>query len=206
MKTTKVFGIGFQKTGTTSLGKALEVLGYRVHGVILFREPDPAIAEKARQRAFEVAEAFDAFQDMPWPLFYREFDQRYPQSKFILTLRSSDDWIRSMVRHFGRRTAPLRASVYGAGCPRGNEARYVERYERHNREVLDYFRDRPDDLLVLNLTEGDGWEKLCPFLNKDIPAAPFPIANKARDRRLRRMRRYVKHPVTSLIRLVKSYR
>ncbi len=27
----KVFGIGFHKTGTTSLGRALRALGYRVH-------------------------------------------------------------------------------------------------------------------------------------------------------------------------------
>ena len=75
----------------------------------------------------------------------------------------------------------MRRWIYGedAGCPEGNEAVYVERYERHNREVLDYFRDRPGDLLVIDLPGDAGWEKLCAFLGHPVPDEPFPHANKA---------------------------
>ena len=58
---------------------------------------------------------------------------------------------------------------------------YVDRYKNHNREVNEYFKDRPDDLLVMDVTAGDGWEKLCPFLGVDIPDIDFPPANKAKD-------------------------
>ncbi len=37
--------------------------------------------------------------------------------------------------------------------------------------------DRPDKLLIMNVVAGDGWETLCPFLNKSIPDIPFPKAN-----------------------------
>jgi len=68
------------------------------------------------------------------------------------------------------------------GAPEGNEAVYLERYERHNREVLEYFRDRPDDFLMMDFAAGDGWDKLCPFLGEKKPRQPFPHANKATRR------------------------
>ena len=43
--------------------------------------------------------------------------------------------------------------------------------------VKEYFRNRPDDLLVMNICGGEGWEVLCLFLNKPIPSVPFPKLN-----------------------------
>ena len=48
-------------------------------------------------------------------------------------------------------------------------------YERHNREVLEYFGDRVGkDLLVVSWEKGDGWAELSRFLNKRAPGEPFP--------------------------------
>ena len=44
-------------------------------------------------------------------------------------------------------------------------------------EINTYFKNRPNDLLVMNICEGDGWEMLCPFLGTDIPDVPFPKLN-----------------------------
>ena len=175
----KVFCIGFHKTGTTSLEKALELLGYRVTGPNGTKDPD--IAAKVHDMADELVAKYDAFQDNPWPVLYREMDEKYPGSKFILTMRSPESWILSQVRDFGLRETPMRRWIYGddAGCPEGNEDVYVERYERHNREVLEYFEGRPDSLLVLDLPKGDGWPELCAFLGEPVPDKPFPHANKA---------------------------
>ena len=172
---TKVFGIGFHKTATTSLANALSYLGYRVTGPNWVDHPD--IADTVYDLAFDLASRFDAFQDNPWPVLYKELDRKFPGSKFILTLRPSDEWIRSVVNHFNEEETPMREWIYGVGCPKGNENVYIARYERHNREVLEYFKDRSEQLLVLNITVGEGWTKLCPFLGKPIPAIPFPCAN-----------------------------
>ena len=145
----KVFCIGFHKTGTTSLAVALKLLGYRVTGPNNTKDPD--IADKVYALADELSENYDAFQDNPWPVLYREMDERWPGSKFILTRRPSDAWIRSQVKDFGLAETPMRRWIYGVGCPQGNEAVFVERYERHNRDVLEYFRERPNDLLLLDL-------------------------------------------------------
>jgi hypothetical protein len=177
----KVFCIGFHKTGTSSLDSALTRLGYRVTGPNGYEDPD--IGEKLHELAAQLIDEYDAFQDNPWPLLYRWVDERVPGARFILTIRDEDAWLRSVIKHFGERVTPMRELIYGEGhgSPVGNEDLYLERYRRHNREVLDYFRGR-DDLLVLKLTEGEGWERLCPFLGHSVPRAPFPHANRAEAR------------------------
>lgn len=176
----KVFGIGFHKTATSSLAAALRELGYSVTGPNGVNNPN--ISREVYDLADSLVSKFDAFQDNPWPVIYRDLDQKYPNSKFILTIRSSEGWIKSVVRHFGGEVTPMREWIYGVGNPISNEDIYLSTYKRHNREVLEYFQNRPNDLLVLAITEGDGWEKLCPFLGERRPNAPFPFVNKAMDR------------------------
>ena len=95
----KVFGIGFHRTGTSSLGRALEQLGYNVCGNFIHNETN--LGDTLHQRAYDMAERYDAFQDFPWPLLYRELDKRYPGSRFILTTRNTDAWVRSVLKHVG---------------------------------------------------------------------------------------------------------
>ena len=139
----KVFGIGFHRTGTSSLRAALQRLGYRVCGAVGTRDPD--IADRVREIAFPLLDRFDAFGDNPWPILFRELDERRPGSRFVLTTRPTDEWLGSVTRYFGARSTPMREWIYGAGSPLGNESRYRERYERHHAEVLEHFRDRPGD-------------------------------------------------------------
>jgi len=192
MNEKKIFAIGFPKTGTTSLNRALTTLGYKVKSH--FGLDDPNISRNVYEMAFRFVEEHDAFEDAPWCFIYKELDEKYPGSKFILTLRSTEKWIKSQVDHFTQ-TRPMREWIYGAGCPKGNEDIYIARYERHNQEVLEYFKDRPDDLLVLRLTEGDGWEKLCQFLHKDVPDIEFPHENKGVDRARKRKRRKIQRVI-----------
>lgn len=179
MSQPKIFCIGFHKTGTSSLMKALRILGYRSGKVELSVFQNPNIAQEVYDIVAAQVEQYDAFSDNPWPIIYQELDQKYPHSKFILTLRSTASWVKSVVKYFGATTTPMREWIYGVGSPAGNETIYAARFDRHNREVLEYFRDRPDDLLVMNFAEGAGWESLCRFLGKEIPTVPFPHVNKA---------------------------
>ena len=173
----KVFCIGFHKTGTSSLGDALAQLGYRVTGPNNGQQ-NPDIEGTVIPQAFEIAEEFDAFQDNPWPLLYKELDAKFPGSKFILTLRDPHAWIKSQINHFGREETPMRRWIYGAGSPVGNERRYKRRLKRHNKDVMRYFKKRPNDLLVMNLEQGDGWNPLCSFLGFEIPDHGFPHSGR----------------------------
>jgi hypothetical protein len=188
----KIFGIGLQKTGTTSLGMSLLHLGYRhrtfTQAMVL------CVSEGLLEPVFAFVDQFDSFDDLPWPLIYPRLDERYPGSKFILTTRrDSQTWLRSMKQHaLVMGPKEHRKMAYGHVMPFGHEAEYVARYERHNREVREYFQDRPGDLLEVCWETGSGWKELCAFLDKPIPDIPFPHENKASDRRARRLRGTVK--------------
>lgn len=175
----KVFCIGFHRTGTSSLAVALRILGFRVTGPNGLSDPD--IGKNVLTMAYELVDEYEAFKDNPWPIIYKELDEKFPGSKFILMLRDPGLWINSLVKHFGRKETPMRKWIYGVGCPEGNEDIYIKRFKDHNEEVISHFRNRPQDLLVLDLGKGDGWEKLCPFLGENSRNAPFPHANKSSD-------------------------
>ncbi len=53
-----------------------------------------------------------------------------------------------------------------------------DRYIRHQNEVLEYFGDRKD-LLVIDVTRGNPWPALCDFLKIPEPTLPFPHLNRA---------------------------
>ena len=171
----KIFCIGFQKTGTSTIRDALRLLGYRVcsvryHLIGPIRRGDFAPVE-------EVIAEFDAFQDNPWPLIFRELDAAHPGSRFIMTIRDEAPWLRSVVNHLGVLPDRMQKLVYGHGAPGGYEDVVLARYRRHNDEVFAYFADRPDDILVVDFSKGDGWAEICDFLGCDVPAVPLPHAN-----------------------------
>lgn len=183
----KVVCVGFQKTGTSSLGVALEDLGYSVAGYWDFR--DMAMQENLHfsdieQRAMALAESHDAFKDTPWPLLYKQLDKRFPGSKFLLVIRDSDKWIKSAVSDFGDFHNEIHQLIYGVGYPKGNEQIWIDRYEQHNAEVMDYFSGRSEDLLVLYMDRGEvNWKNLCDFLGKPVPDKGWPHANKIKDKK-----------------------
>lgn len=179
----KVFGIGFHKTGTTSLAVALDILGYSVTGPNSVKDPD--IEKKLLTITKELAVKYDAFQDNPWPLVYKEMDAEFPGSKFILTIRNEDEWIKSVCLHFGRKSTPMRKLIYGYGSPVGNEQVYLNRYRQHNKDVIEYFSSRKNDLLVINISKGQGWVELCDFLGHEKPNVKFPRANSYNQRKIK---------------------
>jgi len=184
----KVFGVGFHKTGTSSLGRALRRLGYRVCGPVGVSRND--ISSVAKRLAFEKIEEYDAFQDNPWPVLYKELDEHCEKSKFILTIREREEWIESIVSHFGGTSTPMRKWIYGEGDPLGNEKIYLDEYRSHNKKVKEYFQGRPGDLLTLRVTDGEGWDKLCSFLDHPVPGDPFPHHRSVASRRLGKLYQY----------------
>jgi 3'-phosphoadenosine 5'-phosphosulfate (PAPS) 3'-phosphatase len=181
----KIFGVGLSKTGTTSLANALQVLGYKTKdypGIKSYRAGDLSSVD------LDIVNAHDALTDTPIPSFYRELDAKYPGSKFILTVRDMDGWLRSCKKQFTERLAGIQTEAHSRlfmdlyGCTAFDEQKFRSGYQRFVAGVSEYFKDRPADLLVIDVAAGEGWEKLCPFLGKPVPDAPFPKANVTRIR------------------------
>ena len=175
-KENKVFVIGFHKTGTTSLENALQQLGYKVYSgdknLLKFSEKSDLLAYIQT-----VLQDWDAVQDMPWPLFYKELEELYPDAKFILTLRDTEEWIDSVVRHWGSIKVPLHKKIYNVPCAEGFESTYTEMYQKHNQEVLQFFRNKPN-FLVMKQGKDFNYKTLCNFLQLEIPNEQFPHSRK----------------------------
>ena len=60
-----------------------------------------------------------------------------------------------------------------------NKDKLIAHYRHHNQYVLDYFKNRPNDLCVINLSKSGDYQKFCKFLNvKCNSNDDFPWLNK----------------------------
>jgi len=176
----KIFGIGLNKTGTTTLARCLGELGFS-HTSCNLKLTRNAV-EGNLTPIYTHADQFESFEDWPWPLVYKEMDERYDDAVFILTRRKTPEvWFESLQRH-SLRTGPteFRSLVYGHEMPQGHKEEHIRMYNDHNDSVRRHFRGRTDKLLEVCWAEGHGWEELCGFLSLAVPDVEFPHANKGR--------------------------
>lgn len=193
----KIFCLGLSKTATTSLTDALEIIGFRAahwnYTRYVFQYTDNGI-----EIDFEKFREHDAFADTPIARIYPELDREFPGSKFILTVRDVSRWEKSFSNQFGKGTpdrfsARLHLDLYGTDSYEREMC--VAAFNRHTEEVLKYFSGREQDLLVMDITRGDGWDKLCPFLGRPVPDVNFPIKYTKEERNFSyRLRRLLKNP------------
>jgi len=173
----KIFGIGANRTGTGSLAEALRKLGYNISHWDHHEQICQNLVKNKLKHEF--LNTYDGAADLPIPSIYRELDRAYPGSKFILTIRDEKDWIRSQELHHKRIGVdkPYFECFLLYGSFFFDRKKYLEAYRRHNIEVVNYFYGRKD-LLVVNITIEDAWDKICSFLGKSKPELPFPQINR----------------------------
>jgi hypothetical protein len=178
----RVFGLGLIKTGTSSLRRALEIIGYNsLHG-------GPLETMTLVQQAIDAGEPmlsrldddYDAFADVFGVTHYFYLaDVEYPGSRFILTVRDLDEWLESRRRHVVKNQQMKTAGKYRGDLLEVDLESWATEYRRHEAVVRAYFSDRPDDLLIFNVVR-EGWEPLCSFLGRPVPQVPFPWVNEYR--------------------------
>lgn len=177
----KIFCIGLSKTGTKSLDNA-----FRILGVPTWHYPPPG---DFRARKPEIMCA-TAFSDINVTYEYKKLDEEYPNSKFIYTVRDTESWLESCKNAFGgEKESYMRNRYANNGISKEihhhfygdwgfEKNKFIKAFNDHSKDVHDYFYDRPDDLLIMAICNGDGWEVLCPFLGLDIPNEEFPHSGK----------------------------
>jgi len=175
----KVFGIGLQKTGTSSLHKALQILGYKSrHSPMAWRNKIYHNGDYA-----PIKDNWDAITNFgEW--FFPQLDAMFPMSKFILTLRDMESWLVSLEGMYSRAIPPgfdTLMDVFGIRRFNEDRCRYIHSF--HTKTVLEYFRNRTnyDSLFIFKMPFK--WEPLCIFLDKPIPDVPYPHANQTKNKR-----------------------
>lgn len=179
----KVFVLGFHKSGTTSLGKALQILGYKVCGSLKegydykhHKNPKEYIFSRAEHQLLK----FEAFQDTPWFLFYKELYEVYPNANYILTIRPEDKWLNSVQKHFKNSKFPFHDLIYDTSDSIFNGEHYKNVYNEHNKNVIEFFQGKKN-FKILNVENAE-WKDLGEFLEMSTPKGKFPHANKAKYR------------------------
>jgi hypothetical protein len=201
----KVFCIGANKTGTTSLGELFRRLGLRVG------QQGPAemmIHDWARRNFLPIvrfSRSAEAFQDVPFslPFTYQALDAAFPEAKFILTIRdSAQQWYKSLTRFHTRiigkgrlptaadlKEHPYRYKGYIWDVQRlryGIDEKtlydpdlYQQTYLDHNKWVQQYFRHKPEKLLVVNVADYSAAREIVTFLGLETPEIEMPHLNKS---------------------------
>ena len=187
MQHNKIFCIGLNKTGTSSLHEAFKILNYKsIHrigkeGNIKIIIHQNYINGNKLLKGIENYDAYSDWNNANTNFLFKKLDEQYPKSKFVLNTRDIDGWLNSREKHV-KSIPELRNKQ--AENPENtwyniDKKAWVKDYREHHRQVLNYFEDREDDLLIFNLFDGDSWEKICDFLNRPVPKEPFPYANKS---------------------------
>jgi hypothetical protein len=135
------------------------------------------VAEEALAgRRHPLLDEYDALLDGRLYEAYRPLAQQHPDARFLLTTRDKEAWMLSRITHV------LFNRVRGLPTWREISTEYSSKlWDSHYGQVHEFFRGSPR-CLTIDVCAGEGWEKLCPFLGKPIPAQDFPAANRAKDR------------------------
>ena len=191
-KFNKIFQIGYPKTGTTSLFQALIELGIpTIHwwekgwpepkdvgfNQINFEDRWNIHLKKGRNPINELGydKFYDAFTDRPFnrKKFIYKLPIYYPDSLFIYLERDMDTLWDSRVRWVEK--------VYPQNLDKvlNSFDEYPMRYNENKVYHEEFLSTIPsDNVLKMNICDdGDGWEKLCTFLDMDILSRPFPHSN-----------------------------
>jgi hypothetical protein len=164
-----IFFIGFYKTGTNYYSRVFESLGFKVmHD------------SHWRRGSIRVIEQYDVFNDACLHDF-ATMHRAYPRAKFILNTRPLRPWLISRIlwidkiyhdmRPFERRIAnPVVRLLWGNDCYYNQErvVAWIRERRAYHKSVLEFFKNMPGTLLVLNLEDSDKLARLGDFLGLEF--------------------------------------
>lgn len=205
---TKIFCIGMNKTGTTSLKHAFIDLGFIIGNQKAAERLLPFYRNGDFQKIVNYCHTGQVFQDIPfsYPETFKHLDQAFPGCKFILTVRDSpEQWYQSVIKFeskmFGKNgELPTKSDLknakyiwkgwvwecYKAVWPTPEDDIYnqeilMNHYNAYNQSVVDYFKERPNQLIVINIAAKESYKRLMAFLDIKSRYTDFPWENKTSD-------------------------
>lgn len=197
----KLIGAAFPRTGTMSVKRALESLGFGLcyHMNEVFLNPDHVPIWNATfdgkmpdwQNLFA---KYSGTLDMPACHYWKELAVAFPKAKILLLQRDPEMWYESMlctayqvIMGPGGETDPALKMARRLFLNKFMSGRFEDRdfaittYRSYCKNVIEEMPKKR--LLVYEVTQG--WEPLCNFLEFDVPNVPFPKMNTRENFRAR---------------------
>lgn len=195
--TLSVIGAGLGRTGTLSMKRALEILGFgpchHMEEVMAHPEQIPVWHAAGRGEAVDWEKLLAGYRstvDWPSAQFWAELAAQFPKAKVVLTRRDPERWYESFsntILKLLQAPGPAPNPTVGAILDMCRDvivrrafdgrlddpAAIKAAFERHNASVEAALP--PDRLLVFEVAQG--WAPLCKFLGVPVPATPFPRVN-----------------------------
>ncbi|UKZ77552.1 hypothetical protein TrVFT333_005275 [Trichoderma virens FT-333] len=182
------------RTGTASMAKAYEILGYKnvYHGLtMLDRNQDWVLLEKAADATYPQVLNPGKKPPPPWTrsdwdrlfgecdavtdigsFFSLQLLEAYPDAKVVLVERDYDNGVRS-----GDTVRKMMLGFFNARDIDQLRKNAKERYFEHYRQIRELVP--PERLLEYKLS--DGWGPLCQFLDREEPSVDFPRTNETKE-------------------------
>jgi hypothetical protein len=143
----KYFVIGFNKTATKTFHNLFLQNNLTSHhnGKQVLNKPLKYNTKWPNIDSYECFSDNGNFQD------YRLLDTKYPNSIFILNLRRLDEWLISRFKH------GLRGDYEPARlCTKEKCKKWIYNREEFYKKILDYFKDKPDKLIIVSIDK-ENW-------------------------------------------------
>ena len=202
----KVFCIGLNKTGTTTVEQVYRDLNLRVGKQTVAEYLLKDWGKRRFNKLYWFCRTANAFQDTPFslPFTYVALYSKFPNAKFILTVRNSpEDWYNSITKfhsnlwgdnngipptpeqlknaeykYKGRAWEANRLMFTSPPDDPYHKETLIKHYLNHIQNVEYFFKDIPDSLIKINVAVQDDYFRLCKFLNKKPVTDGFPWLNK----------------------------
>jgi len=200
----KVFCIGYNKTGTTSLTHFMKMNGFLIAPQQPFEYNLNSYVYGNYSTFTEMIKNdyynYTFFQDVPFslPNLYKTLDVEFENAKFILTIRNNpQQWYESLISYHKSEFESFKnpteipyvyhgwinkilTKVYNSpNFDPYNQRQLINSYTDHIDSVKEYFENKNNKLLVLNL-EKNTPEELEKFLEVKLTYKKFPHINKSR--------------------------
>lgn len=201
-KDNKIFCIGNNKTGTTSLEKFFKDHNYNVANQ---REAELLMddyIDRNWKPIIKYTKKYEVFQDVPFSnkYTYAIMHATYPNAKFILSVRdTAEQWYNSISKFHGKlfgqsgKLASKTDLQNGLYIEKGwiwktfiekfgdyddpyNKERLINYYHAYNQEVEHYFKNNPN-FIKINIADDFALEKLSNFLAIKPKYDKFPHEN-----------------------------
>lgn len=192
-----VIAAGLFRSGTLSLKKAFEILGYGkcYHMWEFFSNPSHAnvwndvVDNKENIDWDSLFEGYHSACDNPVAIHLEKILKKYPNAKVVLNIRDFEEWYDSSLRtvftdkfninevfpHFAKTNEYFIKQINNDPFNKENMLNYYNSHCNFVRNIVS------KENLLDNYNVKQGWKPLCEFLNKEVPNVDFPNINNTEE-------------------------